>query len=123
MKAYFFGVEGARSNGHFLYQCFPDGRIEHVRTQHSILDPALLDGRLTPPDNNEQGNARMHWLGGYTLLAWHDYTGDNRPGSNSVFIVEGEHAFLQMVAFFRIGCPAIFTRQPQITLIGKNDRP
>lgn len=46
----------------------------------------------------------------WTVLAMHDYTGDDRPGSHSSFALEGEHAFEAAVHEARRWFPAVFAR-------------
>jgi len=92
--------------------------ITHVLRQSVRFTEADLDQKLTPSTSRIQGDAALSRMSGFTFLAWHDYTGDSRPGSNSVFIVEGTHwTKAEMLTMFREACPEIAARQDIIRII------
>lgn len=131
-RLYFFGVWDAGGAGHYLRT--PEGRdVPHGRAG---LPWAVheLDGGLTwnagewivsgssrwrgPARGvSEQGDAALRYRDGWTVLAWHDFTGDRRGGSNSAVFAEGTFTFEQMLVLFAHRFPHQHQRQPGMDLI------
>lgn len=125
MKTLYFGVWGVP--GHFLYG--PGGHVERstLPTELRSLDgpfagdPAKIKGyydgiygKKTVPywdsKDEEQGQARMHFVAGWTVMAFWDRSGDRRGGSNSNFLAEGEFIFDEMCVLARLHFPAVWAR-------------
>lgn len=118
MRAFYFGV-GDNYSGHAWWEPAAQKRDVLVRSHghaDSILGPIArcIDGVFAP--STVQGQAqivrfenpgRRH---AYTLLAFADYSGDSRPGSNSVFVVEGELSFAEMERWTRTLFPTVWAR-------------
>lgn len=125
-KVYFFGVSGPKIEhgaGHYLYErfeCRIPGLVPEVRSCVRIAnhyDPMFrpllpMDARwckrdaymptlFTPPECERQGQARLHHVEGWTIIAWWDRSGSNRPGSNVAFFVQGEHTFERALLYAR----------------------
>lgn len=65
-----------------------------------------VDGGLCP----KGPGALRHCKDGWTCISFWDRSGDQRPGSNSNFLVQGEFSFAEMVALGRQQFPAVFAR-------------
>lgn len=82
-----------------------------------------IDQRFTPDGTRTQGDAALHHVNSWTILAWHDYTIDRRPGSNSVLMVKGTHSFAVMLKFLEAHFFDVFQRQPRgLNLVDAEDR-
>lgn len=129
MRAFYYGclkgINGQTQVGHHLY----NERLMSVTPGRSI-DPwpfpfENLDGRFQPRrpgvghgyDGNsgaevQEGKARLTKVGGWTVLAFWDYSGDSRGASNSSFVfdtdLDGEAALKAAKATF----PLLFERFP-----------
>lgn len=58
-----------------------------------------LDGSLQPKGVDQaEGLALLHYVDGWTALAFWDRTIDSRMGSNSVYVANGTLSFDEMVA-------------------------
>lgn len=66
---------------------------------------ASHDGQLTPKGNNKEGAAKLHHVDNGTILAFHDYTVDSRPGSNSMFWFPGNYTFEEMLQLIKVDFP------------------
>jgi hypothetical protein len=110
-RTYYFGCIGEK--GHYMFPAtrradFPDANykvIEHI------------DG-LFVPANTAQGAAQFSMVGPFTIIAWHDYTVDSRPGSNSNIIGYGfsgtrAEIIAEMFKDFMLRFPQVVTRQTQ----------
>lgn len=89
-EIFFFGCY--RDTGHFLWA--PGG----VPAKDKALPPSLkrmrLDTTHAPKDARErEGRAAVHHVDGWTVVAWWDRSVDRRHGSNSAFLMKGEHSF------------------------------
>src|SRR2546429_6333700 len=96
----YFGVWNASKLGHHLYD-------RNGYFAHGLPLPFLehtLDGQYCPVDPEErEGRARVTHIGGWTILAFWDRSGDQPDNSNSAVVEKGEWTFGQMVDFFRSG--------------------
>lgn len=80
---WFFGC--VRRAGHWYWT--PE--LERVYAGNSDRPtPFEVDGKFTPT-LTAQGAARLVHVDGWTVLAFHDYTVDSRPGSNGAFLARG----------------------------------
>lgn len=85
MRTFFFGKWG--DGGHHLYH--QDGTKASKGEELPWTESSLDSGALDPKGSTKQGVAAVHWVRGWTAVALHDFTGDSRPGSHSVFLFEG----------------------------------
>lgn len=137
-QVYFNGVFRAGEAGHYLYS--PTGETHHHATDipwpSHDLDGGLVwnagrwrvEGRScwrepVTAGPSVQGHAALHYKDGWTALAWHDFTGDERGGSNSLVLARGILSFDEMVALFKLYFPAQFERQPPLRLRHEDPRP
>lgn len=86
---YFFGCWN--DGGHHLFG--PDSRRIAKPERFGIpITPAKLDADFAPKDPRQtEGRATVTHLHGWTIVAWWDRAGDDRYGSNSAFLMKGEH--------------------------------
>lgn len=68
-----------------------------------VFGHVKLDGEFTPDLDREHGAAALTFFDGWTILAFHDYSRDSRPGSNAAFLWRGEHTADEMLAEWRSG--------------------
>lgn len=104
-KGYYFGTY--RRPGHYLRHEGDDrtfgtnGRYGDEFRWRDVDDiPEAwhgLDDKLRPR-RGRQGECALHHLDGWTALAFVNYTDDQRPGSNSVFLLPGTLNFDEAVA-------------------------
>lgn len=115
----YFGCRGESQSGHHLYH--PGQRGEpwpvfrsQLRQLAIPFRPESLDGVLPPrlPNGTEapQGVATLVHLNGWTVLSFWDRTGDNRPNSNSNFLLRGVLDFGSAVERARAAFPRIWER-------------
>lgn len=82
-RTYYFGCIGVV--GHYMHPHIRQGELPGVN--HKVIQ--FIDGIYTPGESADQGAAQFSMVGQLTIIAWHDYTVDKRPGSNSVIIGYG----------------------------------
>ena len=85
--------------GHYYWA--PGRRwAECERILPASLQGRKLDGRLAPqkrfttyPNSliEAEGEAAVHHIEGWTVVAWWDRSVDTRPGSNSALLMRGTH--------------------------------
>lgn len=136
-QVYFHGVLRAGEAGHYLYS--PTG---YMRGAARIPWPAHdLDGGLVwnagrwrvegrncwrereTAGPSVQGHAALRYRDGWTALAWHDFTGDRRGGSNSLVLARGIFSLDEMLELFKKYFPAQHERQPPLVLRHEDPRP
>jgi hypothetical protein len=97
-RFYYFGCRGTQS-GHYLH---PSVHGEHLDGGFPYY---LLDGTFAPIDNHDRGWKLTHLRFAHdvlSILACHDNTIDERPGSNAAFVVidakpwDEEHILAEM---------------------------
>jgi len=111
MRTLYFGVIDPKQGGHHLYDC----ESGFMRARNAALPPSLrehyLDGGFCIFKNGQpQGEALIHHLDGFTVMAMWDRTGDSRPGSSSTFVIEGTHGFEAMCKHASEGFPSVWKR-------------
>lgn len=117
---YYFGVWSKDRGGHYLYTQSGDSIARYSETvvQPGALPCAYetLDGGFVPR-GRLQGAAclwhRIGWPGankGWTILSFHDYTGDSRPGSSSTFLCKSNYSLGEMIELGRKFFPSIWKR-------------
>lgn len=92
----FFGTNNIEA-GHYLWM--PGGSPARgcgaVDRHHTLGD---LDGRFLKNMYGREFVGEYTFTRGYTVLAWVDYTGDSRPGSNACLVVKGERTPREVLA-------------------------
>lgn len=88
---YLFTADGGKGNGYCPWQ------------------DSWFDGTLNP-ESGREGEAAIHHIKGYTLIAFADYSVDSRPGSNVVFAIPGIMAFNAVVVEAKRLFPEVWKR-------------
>ena len=70
-----------------------------------------IDGVYVPALDARQGAAEEHDLEDCRIIAWHDYTGDHRPNSNSALVGFGYDSVEEMLKDAEAKFPTIMKRQ------------
>lgn len=78
--------------------------------------PFEVDGKFTPKFT-AQGAARLAHHDGWTVLAFHDYSVDNRPGSNGAFLAVGALDYDDMMLLASLHFPQVLGRVGPIRLV------
>lgn len=103
---YYFGCIG--DAGHYMHG--PRGE----RRERQIFDRNPwghgVDGGLCAPGPQVQGRALLHHKDHWTALAFWDRSVDDRSGSNSVFLAEGDFDFGHMLQLAHEHFPQVFAR-------------
>lgn len=105
LQVWHFGCIGEA--GHYLRK--PDGSSGNVRTDQPW--GFKIDTRLCPQPESGDGKTAEHHKDGWTAVAFWDYSGDSRPGSNSVFLVHAEATTEQVLEAARVQWPHLFARR------------
>lgn len=87
----FFGCN-CQQKGHYFYE--NDGyRLREIDVQHlfDLRHPvfATIDGVFAPFNTRKAGIYQINSVPPLLIVSWWDYTGDERPGSNSSLIGRG----------------------------------
>lgn len=120
MRVLFFGCHG--SKGHYLWTedrrrhltARPGEEYGYVGSQGEgtwiPMGWKKLDGAF-PPRPGKQGEASLHHVGDWTVIAWWDYSVDDRGGSNANFLIEQPNLdFDTALALARDRWPEVFAR-------------
>ena len=102
----YFGTLG--QPGHYWHSASGEIRGARGKAPWSPWKGEYVDGKLNP--SMVEGEAAIHHRDGWTAIAWADYSGDVRPGSNAVFIVHGTRDFDSALALARAEFPGLFAR-------------
>ena len=105
MKTYYFGCWD-EMKGHYL----KDENKKSISFHNNDLPWENFDGELAPKNTNKAGIAKIHHKGNWTALSFWDYSIDQRPGSNSIFFIEGIHGFHHIIEFIKKYFPDIVKR-------------
>lgn len=107
LRVWFFGCFGAP--GHYLRR--PDGHTEWAAGAQPwgwTIDGGLCGGdKYATPD----GKTYEHHKDGWTAVAFWDQSGDSRPASNTVFLVNAEATTAEVIAAAREQWPLLFQRR------------
>lgn len=112
-RLFFFGCDD--SAGHYLFPSLRDSdKAQMPGANFKIIKN--IDGLFTPEDDKSQGAGQYFKIGPLSIIAWHDYTIDKRPGSNSNLIgygYEGEPDQIidSMFKDFKTAFPSKYKRQ------------
>jgi len=109
-RTYYFGCLGEK--GHYMHPHIRRGELPGVN--YRVIE--YIDGLYTRGNTTEQGAAQFSMIGPLTIIAWHDYTVDSRPASNSVIIGYGftgarAEMIQEMIKDFSIRFPQVIKRQ------------
>ena len=102
-KLIYYGCIGEA--GHYF---FGPGERSLSRSERPTL---FVDGEYTPKEMTKQGSARVVVVDQYIIIAWHDYTGDSRPGSNSVLLAIGYDSDEEVLKDAAEMFPSVMKRQ------------
>lgn len=131
----FFGVAAGTGAGHYF---FLPGQRGFALDRDLPLPPSLVrhpspDGRWcfpaprTPEQmrngfprgaDDAQGRSFIHFVDGWTIIAWWDRSEDTRRGSNAVFFVRGRHPWAVAVAQAREAFPRELARMERAYPLG-----
>lgn len=110
--AFYYGVWDPKYAGHFLYS--PEGSRQGYTNRATPTFPfeiyELDSDMYIASWDKRQGVARLTHKPGWTVVGIHDYTGDKRPGSLSLFILEGVHDLDRAVELAKKRFPGIWKR-------------
>ena len=128
MIAFYFGVWDANRAGHHLRR--PDGSVpqfgDRFDREHAFPWGPTPDGTLCPEPiksgfqsrQHIEGSAMVHHKDGWSALAFWDTSGDSRPASNSVLMVNApDMTFDELCELMEKTFPAIWSRlktRPQL---------
>ncbi len=109
-RTYYFGCIGEK--GHYMFPA--TRRSDFPGANYKVIQ--YIGGLYTPGGVAEQGKAQFSMIGPFTIIAWHDYTVDSRPGSNSNIIGFGftgtkSEIITDMYKDFEIRFPQVIKRQ------------
>lgn len=109
-----------RDKGHYLWES--DGRpllvFGNTMKQMPGINPAILtgiDGMFPPANNGGEGVYSVNIINEkLIIIAWWDYSIDNRPGSNSALIGYGYKNEQIIISDAMIAYPSVMTRQRKL---------
>lgn len=110
---YYFGC--GNQLGHYWHAPPKEGR--EWQSSSAVADVMRtvfprIDGQFAPLDCPQvEGEAKLTYANGWTVLAWWDNSIDPRGNSNSAIVVDAERDFDQMVALLAIHFPDVSKRQ------------
>lgn len=111
-KLVYFGTDGRP--GHFFFggsSPYAPGLLNDFPGINKIL-LLNIDGAFTPGNTARQGIYQVSIVPPVIIVAWHDYTIDSRPGSNSNLIGMGYENAQEMIDDAIKKFPHIMSRQP-----------
>lgn len=113
MKVLYFGC--VNQAGHYLWL---PGPVSAYR-EKTPWGPEgwSLDGTIAPKGQPVRVAAIQH-KDGWTAMGFWDKSVDERPGSNSVFIADGDYTFEEMLSHAKTYFPEIMDRIGTITEYG-----
>lgn len=112
-KLIYFGCIG--SKGHFFFGA--KGRqgdaafSEFPGLSRTVF--RFIDGAFTPGFTRDQGLYQINIVPPVMIVAWWDYTVDDRPGSNSNLIGMGYESAEEMIDAAYELYPSVMSRQPR----------
>ncbi len=121
----YFGCirDGYGSEGHYLWGAHTS---PPVRMYFKTGGDREFNGKMVParfwecidgvyaPGGGVQGMYRVSQVPPFVIIAWHDRTGDMRPGSNSALIAAGYGYDSEIIKAGKMHFPMVFSRQPEI---------
>lgn len=105
----YFGAWSSDQVGHYLYQ--PGGDRSSRTERYLPFRATILDAGLLPQSGEAtEGLFRRNVINGWTVLSFWDRSADNRPGSNSSFLIEGDVSAADGLDAARKAFPECFAR-------------
>ncbi len=109
-KVLYFGCSNS-DTGHYLWQ-YPWHRATKP-FEHEVF--GYLDGAYLPQTKygsitSKEGDCYLHHKEGWTLIAFTDQTKDERPGSNSCFLIDKVVGYEEGLALAQEQWPTLFER-------------
>lgn len=95
---------------HYLWRS-PWTNLPHHEQRDGPWRADRLDGVYAPRGPEVQGRYAAHHVHGWTLVGWWDRSVDHRPGSNSLFLVEGVRWAPAALAVAGCAFPSVVARQ------------
>lgn len=94
--------------GHYWF----DESLAHIWRSPEELALPKIDTGYCPKESGYQtnGEARLVYENGYTILAFWDRSVDSRPGGNAAFVQEGKHDFVEMLRMAGEKFPTVMPR-------------
>lgn len=120
MKKILFYFGCIRGAGHYLWQS--PGSTIYARAAASHIPGAnnklfeCLDGVFAPGGTTQQGVYQVSIIPPVTIVAWHDYTVDSRPGSNSALVGYGYNSAEEIIEAAKKLFPGVMSRQPELKI-------
>ena len=127
--AVFYGVAAGSDAGHFFYVPSAPRRVARAHGRDlplpaELARPEWVDGRWCFPvpkigdrreldarsDGQAQGRGFVHSAHGWTVISWWDRSGDDRMGSNAVFVVRGFRRWAEALRLAREAFPLEMAR-------------
>lgn len=107
--AFYFGC--VKSSGHYLW----DQKLSHVWRNVPAdfpMNPDSLDGTLFPAKRRGEpdGHVFLNYVNGWTIATFNDRSVDQRPHSNSNFVIRGHHDWSAMKALIGQRFPTVYKR-------------
>lgn len=110
---YYFGCIG--QVGHHLHDMSQRmlGSLHTAKVLLKVPENLLrcLDGNFVPTETQQAGLYKYSTIGECQIVAWHDYSVDKRPGSNSVLIGIGFIDSEDMLDWAEKHFPSVMQRQ------------
>lgn len=112
-KLFYFGCIDVA--GHYLFPALRDADKDQMPgTNFKVIQ--YIDGLYTPGEYGPQGSAQFTQVGPLSIISWHDFTVDKRPGSNSNIIGYGytgdqKQIIEDMFKDLKEKLPQVFNRQ------------
>jgi hypothetical protein len=119
IEAYYFGCW--EHSGHYWRS--PNGYTDERKIEaripealrHGRVDSTFCPGYAGPYGRRScpevEGEAAIHLIEGWTVLAWWDRSVDSRPACNSALVVRGDHSFTTMLEVAKAQMPELLKRQ------------
>ncbi len=114
-KLFYFGCIGAP--GHYLHGAIYSSDPRVAAKEMPGINPRLLaslDDVFTPISTKQQGVYQVSIVPPVIIVAWHDYTGDSRPGSNSALVGYGYRSAEEIIEAAKLQFPKVMARQPEL---------
>lgn len=118
-EVYYFGCRGQA--GHYWFK--PHGSMRHNQEPplgydivHGKIDSGFCPGSI-PGDSygrsrpEVEGEACLHHLPEWTILAWWDRSVDIRGGCNSNLVAKGHYSYADMIEIGKAQFPDVMSRQ------------
>jgi len=115
-KLLYFGCIGEK--GHYLWvnehdRCHNCSTLKALTGIEDVTDQFIhtIDGTFVPVVT-DQGAYRVSIVPPFTIVAWHDYTVDQRSGSNSALLGVGFNSPDEIIDEANQQFPSVMKRQP-----------